>query len=317
MELGKKIKLGLDETRTLILGAQILLGFQFRGVFQDAFETLPAHARFLDVVALGFMLLAVGLLIAPDPYHRIVEDGNDSGRFHRVVTIFADMALLPFALGLGVGIAVPVERIFGHGGAVAAGVATTVLAISIWYVAPRVGSRRAGVQQRAKTMRERDKLQKTPDAQKIEQMMTESRVILPGAQAMLGFQLAIVLTQAFDKLPDELKLAHAVSLGLVALSVVLLMAPPAYHRIVFDGEDDPEMYQVGSILITVATLPLALGIAGDVYVVLSKIAGELVGLICGVVAAVVLLGMWYGIPFAARLYGAGTASHRYGENPAE
>ena len=278
---------------------------------------MPPHARFLDAVALGLMLLAVGLLIAPDPYHRIVEGGNDSGRFHRVVTIFADSALLPFALGLGLGIAVPVERIFGRGGAVAAGAATAVLALCLWYAAPQLRSRWAGAQQRAKTMRERDKRQKTPDTQKIEQMMTESRVILPGAQAMLGFQLAIVLTQSFDKLPDGLKVAHATSLGLVALSVVLLMAPPAYHRIVFDGEDDPEMYQVGSILITAATLPLALGIAGDVYVVLSKIAGESIGLICGIVAALVLLGMWYGIPFAARLYGVGTASHRYRENPAE
>jgi len=31
MELTKKIKIALDETRMLILGAQILLGFQFRG----------------------------------------------------------------------------------------------------------------------------------------------------------------------------------------------------------------------------------------------------------------------------------------------
>lgn len=317
MELSKKVKIGLDETRTLILGAQILLGFQFRGVFQDAFDTLPAHARYLDAVALGFMLLAVGLLIAPDPYHRIVEDGNDSGRFHGLVTLFADWALLPFALGLGLGVAVPVERIFGRGGAIAAGTATAVLALCLWYAAPRLRRQWAGEKQRAKTMRERNKRQKTPDVQRIEQMMTESRVILPGAQAMLGFQLAIVLTQAFDNLPSVLKLAHAGSLGLVALSVVLLMAPAAYHRIVFDGEESPEVYQVGSILITAATLPLALGIAGDVYVVLSKIAGETAGIICGAVAAVVLLGMWYAFPFAARLYGTGAASHRYSESPAE
>jgi hypothetical protein len=317
MELSKKVKIGLDETRTLILGAQILLGFQFRSVFQDAFDTLPAHARYLDAVALGFMLFAVGLLIGPDPYHRIVEDGNDSGWFHRVVTVFADLALLPFALGLGLGIAVAAERIFGRGGAVAAGTATAVLALGAWYAAPRLRRQWAGEKQRAKTMSERDKRQKTPTTQKIEQMMTESRVILPGAQAMLGFQLSIVLTRAFDKLPSALKLAHAGSLGLVTLSVVLLMAPAAYHRIVFEGEEAPEMYQVGSILITLATLPLAFGIAGDVYVVLSKIAGETAGVICGIVAAAVLLGMWYGLPFAARLSGAGTASHRYSESPAE
>jgi hypothetical protein len=36
MKLSKKIKIGLDETRMLILGAEILLGFQFRSVFHDA-----------------------------------------------------------------------------------------------------------------------------------------------------------------------------------------------------------------------------------------------------------------------------------------
>jgi hypothetical protein len=36
MELSKKIKLALDETRILILGVQILLGFQFRAVFSDS-----------------------------------------------------------------------------------------------------------------------------------------------------------------------------------------------------------------------------------------------------------------------------------------
>src|SRR5436190_16249820 len=102
MELSKKVKIALDETRMLILGAQILLGFQFRGVFSDGYEQLSSAARYLDGLALGFMVCVVGLLIAPGPYHRIVEAGEDSGRFHRVVTIIADLALLPFALALGV-----------------------------------------------------------------------------------------------------------------------------------------------------------------------------------------------------------------------
>ena len=42
MELSKKVKVALDETRMLILGAQILLGFQFRGVFSDGYDQLPA-----------------------------------------------------------------------------------------------------------------------------------------------------------------------------------------------------------------------------------------------------------------------------------
>ena len=51
MELSKKVSIALAETRMLILGAQILIGFQFRGVFSDGYEKLPTHVRYLDGLA--------------------------------------------------------------------------------------------------------------------------------------------------------------------------------------------------------------------------------------------------------------------------
>jgi hypothetical protein len=50
----------------LILGAQILLGFQFRGPFSDGFDQLPTGARYLAGLALGLMVCVVGLLIAAE-----------------------------------------------------------------------------------------------------------------------------------------------------------------------------------------------------------------------------------------------------------
>ena len=310
MKLSEKIKVGLDETRMLILGGQILLGFQLRGVFQDGFESLPEHSRYLDALALVLMVTVVALLIAPGLYHRIVEEGEDSGPFHWLVTIFADLALLPFALALGLDVAVVAEQIFGRSGAGVAGVGTAVLALIFWYGFPRLRARSHGEPERERTMRDQQKREQTELHQKIDQMLTEARVILPGAQAMLGFQLSIVLTKAFEQLSSGLQLTHAASLGLVALAVVLLMAPAAYHRIVYAGEDSPDMHRTGSILVTAATVPLAAGIAGDVYVVIAKIAGSTVGLIAAALAAVMLLGLWYALPLIARWRGAGTAQYQ-------
>src|SRR6202040_1422381 len=121
---------------------------------------------------------------------------------------------------------------------------------------------------------------------------TEARVVLPGAQALFGFQLAIVLTLSFEQLPGPSKIIHAASIFLVALAVVLLMAPAAYHRIVYAGEDTQDMHRVGSVLVTAATVPLALGLAGDVYVVVTKIMGSpAAGLIAGSLALVLLMGL--------------------------
>src|SRR3954465_12692216 len=97
MSLSKKVKVALDETRTLILGAQILLGFQLQGVFRPVFDRLPWHDRYLDIASLLFSSLTVGLLIAPSLHHQIVDEGDSTRRIHLTIGRFASLALAPFA----------------------------------------------------------------------------------------------------------------------------------------------------------------------------------------------------------------------------
>jgi len=85
----------------LILGAQILLGFQLRGVFSDGYDQLLANARYLDGLALGLMVSVAGLLFYRVPIIASSWRGEDDPHFHRLVTAVADFVLLPFALALG------------------------------------------------------------------------------------------------------------------------------------------------------------------------------------------------------------------------
>ena len=136
---------------------------------------------------------------------------------------------------------------------------------------------------------------------KIEQLLTEARVIIPGGQALLGFQFVATLTKAFDNLPDEMKWLHAAALAAVALSVLLLMTPAALHRLAFHGEDDPEFFEIGSRLVVAAAFPLALGISADVAVVTYKITERsAISLMIAGGAAMVFLAVWYVYPLVAR-----------------
>ncbi|MGB9650116.1 MAG: DUF6328 family protein [Stellaceae bacterium] len=63
MKLSEKVKIALAETRILILGAQILLGFGFRGVFSARFDEFPEYARYAHGVALALLVCAIGLLM--------------------------------------------------------------------------------------------------------------------------------------------------------------------------------------------------------------------------------------------------------------
>jgi Family of unknown function (DUF6328) len=313
MKIAKKIKLGLDETRMLVLGAQVLVGFQFRGAFEEGFDHLPRLSRYLDAVALLLMILTLGLLILPGFYQRVVEHGLDSERLYRFTGQIAALALAPFAASLGLDIGIATERIWGSAAGVAAGAATGLLAVVCWYGLGALDIRSSVRKERTMSARERDKLQDPGLHEKIDQMLTEARVILPGAQALLGFQLVITITQSFDQLSDTSKLVHAVSLGLLALTIILLMAPAAYHRIVYAGEDTEEFHRTGSMLVTAATLPFALGLGCDIYVVIGKIfASSSVGAGVAIAATIGFIALWHLYPLAVRLRAGGGGSRHAG-----
>jgi hypothetical protein len=247
------------------------------------------------------MVLTLALLILPGTYHRIVEEGNASDRVHALTGKVATIALLPFLASLAIDVGIIGERIFGTTGGIAAGAAVGVIALLFWYGIEIWRKRSTGEAERAMTKRQQGVSEQTGLHEKIDQMLTEARVILPGSQALLGFQLAIVLTQAFDRLPSSVKVVHGAALLFVALSIVLLMAPAAYHRIVYKGEDSEEFHRIGSLFVTYSTIPLALGLAADVFVVGTKIVpSELASALVATAVLALLLGLWHGLPWIAR-----------------
>jgi Family of unknown function (DUF6328) len=301
MKIAQKVKVALDETRMLVLGAQILIGFQFRGVFQDLYSQLPAPSRYLNGVALLLVVVTLALLILPGTYHRIVEEGNASGRFHALSNKLAATALIPFTVSLGIDVGITSERILGPAGGIAAGASVGALALLFWYGIEGWRVRYTGQAERAMSERQKDAVEQTGLHEKIDQMLTEARVILPGSQALLGFQLAIVLTQAFEKLSPALKMVHGAALLFVSLSIVLLMAPAPYHRIVYKGEDSEEFHRIGSRFVTYSTIPLALGLGADVFVVGTKIvASEVAAAIAGLAVLALLIAVWHVLPLLAR-----------------
>ena len=141
----------------------------------------------------------------------------------------------------------------------------------------------------------------TPLTKQIEQMLTEARTILPGAQALLGFQLTVFLAESFSRLPGGLKGLHVAALLLVALTVLLLMLPAAYHRIVYAGEDSKDVLRVGTRTITLATLPLSAALALDTYVVSAHALEQpWVAIMVGATVFCGLSGAWLLYPLVVR-----------------
>jgi len=106
-----KVKNSLDEARMLMLGAQVLLGFQYRAFFEKGYEKFGPAERALEIAALFALLLTLLLLFLPPARHCIVEHGatpRDSTGFRHDGDGGRPAA---FALGLSFELAVAGNRI--------------------------------------------------------------------------------------------------------------------------------------------------------------------------------------------------------------
>lgn len=61
-------------------------------------------------------------------------------------------------------------------------------------------------------------------------ILEEARIILPGMQALFGFQLIAIFNTGFGRLSPFDQYLHLAALVLVAIAVALVMTPAAYHR---------------------------------------------------------------------------------------
>ena len=306
-KLQDKVQNALDEARMLVLGSQVLLGFQFRAILETGFEKLPRHTQLMKLGGLGLMVVAISLLLWPGAFHRIVEQGEDTNRLHRFTTRVMQAALLPFAFGLGSDVFLASEKLFGMAAAAVCGMVALSVALFFWYGLEALHRNRHAPQAKEnQTMNQKDDnapAEKTQLKDKIKQVLTEARVVLPGAQALLGFQFAAFLMESFDKLPDSSKTIHILSLALVALSVIFLMTPAAYHRIVEQGEDTEHFHQFASRMLIAAMIPLALGITGDLVITIRKVSDSgAFALLAAVLSLAMFYGMWFGYTMYRRAH---------------
>ena len=135
----------------------------------------------------------------------------------------------------------------------------------------------------------------------ISNLIEEARMVLPGIQALFGFQLIAVFNDGFSKLEPAWRYKHLGAISLVTAAIVLIMTPAAYHRIAERGVASRRFSELGSKLIAVAMIPFAVGMSLDLMLITLVITDSRpAATVALVVALAAFVTAWFVIPLRAR-----------------
>jgi hypothetical protein len=106
-------------------------------------------------------------------------------------------------------------------------------------------------------------------------LLEECRMVLPGIQALFGFQLIAVFNDGFaQKLDKAHQLLHFAAILLVSVAVALVMTPAAIHRQTQQRQVSERFIWISSRFVLASMFPLAIALCLDMYLIGVVILGR-------------------------------------------
>jgi predicted neutral ceramidase superfamily lipid hydrolase len=133
------------------------------------------------------------------------------------------------------------------------------------------------------------------------ELLGELRVALPGVQVLFAFLLTVPFQQRFETASSFDKNVYFVTLCSTAVASILLIAPSAYHRVMFRLQDKAHIVEIANRFAVVGFLFLGLGMTGAILLVTDFLFSTLTSVIVTTVAAAMFVTFWYLLPGRRRL----------------
>jgi len=129
-------------------------------------------------------------------------------------------------------------------------------------------------------------------------LLEECRMVLPGIQALFGFQLIAVFNDGFSqKLPEGGQILHYAAIVLVAIAIALVMTPAAIHRQTSQRQVSERFVWVSSGLVLASMYPLAIGLCLEVYLIgIVVLKGHVAGALAAAALFLIFMILWIWVP---------------------
>jgi membrane-bound acyltransferase YfiQ involved in biofilm formation len=133
------------------------------------------------------------------------------------------------------------------------------------------------------------------------ELLNELRVAMPGVQVLFGFLLTVPFQQRFQRVTEFQETVYFVTLIAAATATAFLIAPSAYHRVMFERHEKPNVIHIGTMQMLAGLAALALAMNGAVLLVTDVLfeAGTVIVTVVGL--ATLYFTLWFGIGLVRRV----------------
>ena len=132
------------------------------------------------------------------------------------------------------------------------------------------------------------------------ELLNELRVALPGVQVLFAFLLAVPFANGWQKVTPVQKDAYMVALLAALAGSVFLIAPSAWHRILFRNRDKERLLQISNVFAITGAFFVAVGMSASVFLVTDVIYDDRTASIVTSLAALLFALVWFAWPLARR-----------------
>ena len=138
------------------------------------------------------------------------------------------------------------------------------------------------------------------DDRNLSELIQELRVAGLGVQVLFGFLLALPFTVRFSQLTDGQRDLYLASVVLAAVATTLLIAPVSYHRLVFRRGMKDRLVRFTNQLAIFGLTAVGASVLATVLLVTWYVGGILAGCLVTVVVGVMIVSLWFAVPFISR-----------------
>ena len=123
-------------------------------------------------------------------------------------------------------------------------------------------------------------------------------MVLPGIQALFGFQLIAVFNSTFsEKLSSLEQKLHLVAIGLVVIAIALVMAPAAYHRQSGATRVTNDFVTTATRLLLFSMFPLMIAICLEFFLIARLVLNRpVIAAMLSVLLLILFSVLWFVFP---------------------